>query len=271
MTRLKLQFDMLGGNVRIMGRPLILDLDVDTMNEHEWTVMSLKKAWEELLQGHKDSLGIAQEDEWKFTAAQMVWHIGEQLLMGFRNLQDYLPRPLPDIVTISWTVRSCFQTIMSQICTPSNRGPCQLGRQGENQYLWFLSGEPGLWVVFGQYVGQWSWEEWPIESAKMNHGGHHFGGMLLHASEFAFEALDEELQMTIVSQNVIHNYQAMPDQCKDNEWLAYHAAMIDGRVLQHLKPQFQADRAIVQEAVRQCPEAMQWAAEHLQPDLEQYQ
>ena len=160
---------------------------------------------------------------------------------------------------------------MSQMCTPSNRSPCKLGRQGEKQYLWFLSGDPNFWVVFGEYMGEWSWEEWPQARALMHDGGHHFGGMLLYKSEFVFEDLDIELQMTIVSRNVLHNYQAMPDKCKDDAWLAFHAAMIDGRVLQHLKPQFQANRAIVQEAVGQCHQAIRWSDESLQPDYSKYQ
>ena len=275
----KLQFDMEGGNVRFSGQPLTMDLDVTSMTENNWTVMSLKLGLETLLlhrrkNGPQDSEseGLAQLDGWMLTAAAMVWHIGEQLLVGFRDLQDYLPKPLPDIATIFWTVRDAFpSSIMSHICNSSNKSGCKLGWQGERQYLWFLSAAAGIWVVFGKYSGQWSWEKWPIESTLIDHDDHNVDGMLLHNMEVVFEDLDEELQMTIVSQSILHNYQAMPDICKDNYWLAYHAAMIDGRVLQHLKPQFQKDQAIVQAAVRQHPNAIQWAAKLLQPNPDKYQ
>lgn len=275
---LRLQFDRLGGNVQFhSGQPLTIDLDGAAMTEHAMPVMSLKNQLENLLRTQKGRLKDNEQlDPWTLTAAAMCWSIGDQILVCFRNFQDYLPRPLPDIVTITWTVREAVQwTIMSQICCPGNQ-PCKLGWQNEKQYLWYVSGEKGMWVVFGQYEGQWDWEVWKEEEAQLGKG-HHFGGMLLHNKvgpdklEVAFEDFDPELQVVIVSQSPVDNYKAMPDICKDSQWIAYHAASIDGRVLQHMHARFQADVDIVNAAVRQFPQAIQWASEALQQKEDRHQ
>ena len=54
--------------------------------------------------------------------------------------------------------------------------------------------------------------------------------------EVFFENFDPELQAVIVAQSPIHNYQAMPDICQTDRWLAYHAASVDGRAHEHRIP-----------------------------------
>lgn len=286
MTRLlRLQFDMLGGNVRfhdgdpadpLAGTPLAIDVDPMTMPDIP--VGRLKGQLEDMLRTHRKKLKVSESidiehfDPWKLTAAAMIWCIGDQILVSFRHLLDYLPRPLPDIVTISWAVRNAVHwTIMDHICQPGNK-PCKLGQKNDKQYLWYVpSGEHGMWCVFGQYEGQWDWRDWPQEDRPpcrwpQSDGMVHYN-KICHLDdlklEVFFEDFDLEMQAVIVAQSPIHNYQAMPSSCKIDQWLAYHAASVDGRVLEHMT-EFQAVADIVEAAVQQYPGAIQWASKALQ-------
>lgn len=292
---LRLQFDMLGGNVRfhdgdpgdpLAGKPLTIDVDLDwdllaakPMTMPDILVKCLKEQLEDLLRTHRKKLKVSESRDiehlapWTLTAAAMIWCLGDQILVSFRNLLDYLPRPLPDIVTISWTVRDAIHwTIMDHICQPGNK-PCKLGWQNGRQYLWYVpSGEHGRWCVIGHYEGQWHWTDWPLEDWPQFGWRANFGMLQYNKIgqddldlEVFFENFDPELKAVTVAQSPIHNYLAMPDICKSDQWLAFHAASIDGRVLQHMNAGFQADADIVAAAVRQCPGAIQWASQALQP------
>ena len=137
---LRLQFCMLGGNVRfhdedpaepLAEKPVDIDVDLD------WDLLDVDLDWD-LLAGKPMTMPDIP-----------VGHLKGQLenILRKHHLLHYQSRPLPDIVTVSWTVQDAVHWTIMDHSQPGNE-PYKLGRQNDEQYLWYVpNSEHGMWCV----------------------------------------------------------------------------------------------------------------------------